>query len=156
MIEIDTVLYDLRAANWKQTYHKVADHIADDINQDADDLAAALIYSEHKSPSGVGQNVALPHLLVEGLSDPYIAFVKLSSSVEMETMDALPVDTMMILLSPANDGPYHLQRLSRISRLFKNESFSRKIRSAESEDAVHAIVMDGFQTLFDTIHQETA
>jgi len=45
------------------------------------------------------------------------------------------------LLSPENDGPYHLRRLSRLSRFFRDETICQKLQGAESEDALRAILL---------------
>lgn len=141
MIKIDAVLYGLKGANWKQAYHSLAESVSDATGLSMMDVADQLIANEQKSPSGIGRGFALPHLQIAGLSKPFVLFAKLAQPIDMETVDHDAVDMMAVLLSPENDGPYHLRRLSRLSRFFRDETICQKLQGAESEDALRAILL---------------
>jgi len=52
----------------------------------------------------------------------------------------MPVDLVFLIISPDTDGPLHLQRLSRISRMMRAPENYSRLRGAESEDAMRAIL----------------
>ena len=86
----------------------------------------------------------MPHLCIKGLDKPFVLFARLNRVIDFDSTDGAPVDLVCLLLSPAEDGPHHLRRLSRLSRLLRNTQFCRRLRDVPEADGVRAL-MHGLQ-----------
>jgi nitrogen PTS system EIIA component len=78
---------------------------------------------------------------VEGLSQIYCLFVRLSEPVGYKAIDGKPVDLVFLLLSPPDAGAEHLKALAAISRVIRNAATLEKMRGARSRDALAAVLM---------------
>jgi PTS system nitrogen regulatory IIA component len=90
--------------------------------------------------------VAIPHGKIEGLPRVYGYFARLSSPVDFQSVDTLPVDLVFLLLSPPDAGADHLKALARVSRVLRDRQTLAKLRGARSRDAIFAL-LSGAETL---------
>src|SRR3546814_13867416 len=51
----------------------------------------------------------------------------------------MPVDIVVLLLSPRDAGTDHLKALARVSRALRDREFLAKLRGAGSPDAIYAL-----------------
>ena len=96
---------------------------------------------EKLGSTGFGQGVAIPHGKVEGLSQIYCLFARLSEPVGYKAIDGAPVDLVFLLLSPPEAGAEHLKALAAISRVVRHAPTLEKMRGARSRDALAAVLM---------------
>jgi PTS system nitrogen regulatory IIA component len=96
---------------------------------------------EKLGSTGFGQGVAIPHGKVEGLSQIYCLFVRLSEPVGYKSIDREAVDLVFLLLSPPEAGAEHLKALAAVSRVIRNAATLEKMRGARSRDALAAVLM---------------
>jgi PTS system nitrogen regulatory IIA component len=96
---------------------------------------------EKLGSTGFGQGVAIPHGKVEGLSQIYCLFARLSDPVRYKAIDSVPVDLVFLLLSPPDAGAEHLKALAAISRVVRHAPTLEKMRGARSRDALAAVLM---------------
>lgn len=142
-IEIDAILPDLRAAERKQAFQTLCEAASRLTGLDAKDLLSRLLEGERGNVSyGIGGGVAIPHLMLETLEKPCHIFARLPRPIAYDSVDGGPVDLVFLILSPASDGPYHLQRLARVSRLLRDRALCARLRGADSADVLHAIMFD--------------
>jgi PTS system nitrogen regulatory IIA component len=95
---------------------------------------------EKQEGCGIGNGVALPHLRLPG-ADQFIAlFVRNRHRLSFSTVDNTPVDILCLLVSPADAPADHLRRLSRLTRLLRDETTLSRLRAAESRDVVEVIL----------------
>lgn len=144
---IDLILPDFKAADISQVYKSLSDRIEAMTKFPAATLYNQLTTREQQASSGIGEGVAIPHLRLPLLEKPVIAFVRLQRPLDINAVDDAPVDLIMLLLSPAGDGPHHLRRLSRISRLMRNPELLEDLREAASADTIRALFDHGSQRL---------
>jgi len=143
IIAIDRILPDLKANNQRQAFQIIADQASRDTGLNSKRLLSRLLTWEGKSTtsSGIGGGVAIPQLTMWELRKPYALFTRLTHMIDYNSVDSAPVDLICLLLSPQSDGPYHLQRLAKISRLLRDENLCQSLRSADSHDALYALLM---------------
>ena len=55
----------------------------------------------------------------------------------------MPVDLVFMLRSPTDAGADHLKALAQVSRALREKSFVAKLRGAESDDALMALMTPG-------------
>jgi PTS system nitrogen regulatory IIA component len=141
-IIIDKVLPHMRAGTAKQTLAALSAAAESLTGINARLIQAPLLAQETRVSSGIGDGVALAHLKVRGLAKPCVIFARLNKSVDFDAVDAKPVDLALLLLSPEADGPLHLRRLARLSRMMRDETLRRHLRGTEDADTLHALLTD--------------
>ncbi|MGH6658362.1 MAG: PTS sugar transporter subunit IIA, partial [Sphingomicrobium sp.] len=104
-------------------------------------ILASLMEREQLGSTGFGQGVAIPHGKIDGLSQIYGLFVRLSEPVDYKAIDGGPVDIIFLLLSPPNAGAEHLKALAAISRITRHGAMLEKMRGARSRDALAAVLI---------------
>ena len=86
--------------------------------------------------TGFGQGVAIPHARLAGLERVTIVVARLAQPVDYGALDELPVDLVVLLLSPEDAGADHLKALARISRALRNPRILGAMRDAETVEAL--------------------
>src|SRR3546814_1799431 len=64
----------------------------------------------------------------------------LPAPVDYGAIDDMPVDIVVLLLSPRDAGTDHLKALARVSRALRDREFLAKLRGAGSPDAIYALI----------------
>jgi PTS system nitrogen regulatory IIA component len=140
-VQADVILPDLKASSSRQVMQILAAEASLHEAIDAENLYEDLLKKEQHTTSGIGGGVAILHLQVDGLYEPFLMMARLQNSVDFNAVDRQPVDLVVLLVSPEADGPVHLRRLSRISRVFKNDKFCAELRGAKDAHGMRAQMM---------------
>lgn len=141
MIAIDAVLPTLKANSQKQALQMITEQAGADTGLPPKWLMGRLQNWENRAPcSGIGGGIAILQLTTARLNTSYIQFARLPQAIDYNAVDRMPVDLICLLLSPKTDGPVHLQRLARLSRLLRNPDLCRTLRSTDSADAIRALL----------------
>lgn len=144
---IDLILPDLKASKASQIYQQLSTKISALTGFPARTLLTQLNTREEQASSGIGEGVAIPHLRLPTLKKPFVACIRLQRPVDFKAVDDMPVDLMILLLSPGGDGPHHLRRLSRISRLMRNPDLLDDLRGAHDAEGIRNALTHGNQRL---------
>ncbi len=143
LLRPDAVLTGLSAGNKKmlfQQFGSVAERLT---GYDARDVSERLSAREKLGSTGFGAGVAIPHAKLPGLAAVTGLFVRLAQPIDFAAVDALPVDLVFVLLSPADAGAAHLKALARVSRRLRDHALLAKLRGAGSQDALFALLSSG-------------
>jgi len=95
---------------------------------------------EKLGSTGFGRGVAMPHARIEGINRPIAVLMRLEEPVDYDAADAMPVDLVFGLLSPAHAGAMHLKALAAISRLVRNEETHRTLTEAPDGETLFALL----------------
>ena len=85
--------------------------------------------------TAVGRGIALPHcrdMFLVGEGEQQITVVYLKEPIDMNAPDGRKVDTMFVLLT--SNSQSHLQVLSRLAGLIKDDSFVELLRNRASAE----------------------
>ena len=96
-------------------------------------LYEGLCAREKVLSTAVGRGIALPHcrdIILSGSDEQQITVVYLKNPIDMNAPDGRKVDTMFVLLT--SNSQSHLQVLSRLAGLIKNDSFVELLRNRAS------------------------
>ncbi len=126
----------------KQAYQFLADHVSQLIGIPKQYIIFHLMAAEKNETAAVGQGVAIPHMRLERLTKPMVILMKLNKGVSSDSHDSLPSDLFCFVLSPDYEGIKHLQRLSMVSRCFKNNDFCKKLRESETKNDIRNALRD--------------
>lgn len=95
---------------------------------------------EKLGSTGFGRGVAIPHARIPQLARPVAVFFRLSSPVEFDAADGMPVDAVFGLLSPEGAGAAHLHALAAISRMMRDDAMHAALAEAPGAEAVYALL----------------
>lgn len=137
----DGIIAELKATTVKQTYQVIASNAGKATGLSAPVLYKKLMEQERKATSGIGGGVAIPHLRLRQLDKPYSLLVRLPNLVDFNAVDDRPVGLLCLLLSPDNDVAAHLRRLSRVTRMLRDETLCSQLKDARKEDTIRALLL---------------
>jgi len=146
LLDIDAVVPRANATSKRQALSLVADLAAKRFGLKATDIFEALLEREALGSTGVGHGVGLPHARLAGLDRIRGLFVKLDNPVAFDAIDDEPVDLLFVLLAPPESGVDHLRALARVSRQLRRPALREQLRSAQSSDALLALLTQEPQT----------
>lgn len=130
----------LVAANKKALFQQLAAAASKLSGVPAKSIAQSLNAREKIGSTGFGGGAAIPHARIDGLDHVLGYFARLATPVDFQSIDAMPVDLVFLLLSPPDAGADHLKALARVSRLFRDPQIVAKLRGARSKDALFALL----------------
>ncbi|AGH97008.1 PTS sugar transporter subunit IIA [Micavibrio aeruginosavorus] len=135
-IDADLVLPLAKLPTRRKIIDRLADLAASPASMEPAAIAARLLQRERQATSGIGGGVAIPHLRLRLLDRPVFVMMTLAGPVDFDAVDRQPVDIVAMLLSPEADGPLHLRRLARLSRLLRDDAVCTALRRARSESDI--------------------
>ncbi|WP_411954572.1 PTS sugar transporter subunit IIA [Alkalibacillus sp. S2W] len=107
--------------------------------EDAAVYKEAVLNREAEGSTGIGFGVAIPHGKSTGVSEPGLAFARLTNEVDWQSLDGNPVTSVFMIAIPEEQaGNEHLQILSQLSRKLMHEDFRQKLQDASSSDELLA------------------
>ncbi len=136
------VIADLNATSKKHLFQELADRAGDLFSMDARVIFDAVLERERLGSTGIGAGIAIPHARLPEMEHVQAVFARLTTPVDFDAVDELPVDLVFLLLAPQEASAEHLKALARISRAMKRSEFAERLRGAVGEDAVRALLVE--------------
>jgi PTS system nitrogen regulatory IIA component len=130
----------LSATNKKGLFHQLALVGGRRTGIDSKIIGQSLSDRERLGSTGFGGGVAIPHGKIQGLDKVFGYFARLAAPVDYQAVDGMPVDLVVLLLSPPDAGADHLKALAGVSRMLRDRQAVAKLRGARSKDAIFAIL----------------
>jgi PTS system nitrogen regulatory IIA component len=140
-LDFDAIKPALPAGNKRTLLQQISTLAGERLGLDSRAILESISEREKLGSTGFGQGVAIPHGKIEGLSEIYCLFVRLSEPVRYKAIDGAPVDLVFLLLSPPDAGAEHLKALAAISRVTRHSATLEKMRGARSRDALAAVLL---------------
>ncbi|MCW3494235.1 fructose-specific PTS transporter subunit EIIC [Microbacterium sp. SSM24] len=106
---------------------------------DADALFADAWAREQKDETGLPGGIAIPHAKSAAVTEPSLAFARLSPGVDFGAPDG-PADLVFLIAAPEGAAEAHLAVLSKLARSLMQDDFTSGLRAARTDDDVVAIV----------------
>jgi len=138
----DAVIPALKVQSKKLLLQELASRAALQTRLPEKRIFETLIERERLGTTGVGQGIAIPHGRMAEVSHITGVFARLEGGLDYEAVDGQPVDLVFMLLAPENAGADHLKALARVSRLLRNQAICEKLRTANTAEAIYAILTD--------------
>jgi PTS system nitrogen regulatory IIA component len=145
-IALDYALYGLKSNNKRECMRDIAQFICTH-NRDLQsvDLFDKLLDQEKQTGSGIGQGIALPHLRLQALKQPLNIIAHFDKPISFDSADGKDVRIIWITLSPKSDGPRHLMRLAKVSRMLRAPMLATQLSEARSLDELRALLLGAEQ-----------
>jgi len=140
LIAVNHVILGLRVADKTQLLQELARRARVALSLNQREIFDALQARENLGSTGLGKGFALPHARLGGLPRSFALFVRLTRPIDFDSIDGLPVDLVILLLTPASAGNHHLATLAALSRPLRNEAFMQRLRQAPDATAFHELL----------------
>jgi PTS system fructose-specific IIA component/PTS system nitrogen regulatory IIA component len=107
-----------------------------------DELLSKILERERKSSTGFGYGVAVPHIKHPKIAKLAAGLGLSERGIDFESRDKLPVYTVVMLLTPADQPEDHLQAMETIFKNLSKETFRRAMRQTQSNEDVLTLLDD--------------
>jgi PTS system nitrogen regulatory IIA component len=106
-----------------------------------DTIYQGLLERERLGSTGLGKGVAIPHARIPGISHTIAALITLETPISYDAPDNKPVDIIFGLLVPEDGNTNHLQNLSRLVTMFRDEEVCRSIRATTDSETMFNLLL---------------
>jgi PTS system nitrogen regulatory IIA component len=143
LIQREKILPALRATDKRGIIGELAAHIAA-LNSKIDEahLARVLIEREQLASTAIGEGVAIPHGKLSSVGEIVACLGRAVEGVDFGSMDGQPTYLFFVLVAPEASTGAHLKALARISRVFKDADFRKRLLAAPDADAMFQVVSE--------------
>jgi fructose-specific phosphotransferase system IIA component len=96
----------------------------------------SMMEREKKGSSGIGEGVAIPHIMSSKVSQTLMAFGQSKKGINFASIDGKPIYLVFILVGPARDAMLHLKILAKLCRFLHNSLFKQALLKANSKEEI--------------------
>jgi PTS system fructose-specific IIC component len=136
LVSLDVGLGDDKAAVIRSLAARV---VAQGRATDAEALYADAWAREQKDETGLPGGIAIPHAKSAAVTEPSLAFARLTPGVDFGAPDG-PADLVFLIAAPEGAAEAHLAVLSKLARSLMQDDFTSGLRAAKTNGDVVAIV----------------
>jgi PTS system nitrogen regulatory IIA component len=104
----------------------------------ADTILSALQKRESLGSTGIGQGIAIPHTRISGIEKPIGVLARLEKPIDFESIDDMPVDIVLVLLTPDQESNKHLNVLACVARKLRSPVALEQMRAAKDAQSLYA------------------
>jgi PTS system nitrogen regulatory IIA component len=104
---------------------------------DRDPLLEAVFLREQKDPTGLEHGIAVPHGKTDAVDDLIAGIATLAEGVDFGARDGVPSRILVMTISPQKRSGPHLQFISEVVRLLRDEGLRERLLSATSSDELY-------------------
>lgn len=143
LIKRDMVVPALKSSDKRGILEELASFMAEHQPRiDRASLSRVLIEREQLASTAIGEGVAIPHGKLGAVGEIVACLGRAPKGVDFDSMDGQPTFLFFVLVAPESSTGAHLKALARISRVFKDPEFRRRLMAAGDADAMYHVVAD--------------
>ncbi len=143
LIKRDMVAPALQATEKRAIIEELATYMASRHPRiDRATLARVLTEREQLASTAIGEGVAIPHGKLSSVGEIVACLGRARGGIEFDSMDGQPTYLFFVLVAPESSTGAHLKALARISRVFKDPEFRRRLLAADDAEAMYTVVAD--------------
>jgi PTS system nitrogen regulatory IIA component len=143
LIRREMVVPALKATDKRGLLEELAAYMADHHTKiDRAGLARVLIEREQLASTAIGEGVAIPHGKLGTVGEIIACLGRAPAGVDFDSMDGQPTYLFFVLVAPESSTGAHLKALARISRVFKDPEFRRRLMAAGDAETMYSVVAD--------------
>lgn len=105
--------------------------------EDEERVVRVLEEREQLGSTGIKDGLAIPHGKLEGLPGLVACMGLHEEGIDFGALDHQPSHIFIVLLAPEAAGGLHLKALARISRLFSDPSFHKRLLECKDRAAIY-------------------
>jgi Kef-type K+ transport system membrane component KefB/mannitol/fructose-specific phosphotransferase system IIA component (Ntr-type) len=130
----------LGTATSTQAIEKLVAELAPRLGDRAPRVLRAVLDREATAPTGLGDEVAVPHAVIAGLSRPMLALGFAKDGIDFNAADGLPATLVFLLLVPARAHDQEVRILAAIAQAVLEPAAREQLLKATSEQEVVALL----------------
>ncbi len=143
LIKRDMIVPALEATEKKPILEELAKYMAEHHSRiDRASLARVLIEREQLASTAIGEGVAIPHGKLGAVGEIIACLGRAPAGVDFDSMDGQPTYLFFVLVAPESSTGAHLKALARISRVFKDPEFRKRLLAAPDAETMYNVVAD--------------
>lgn len=139
-VELDIIVPSMKVASTSALLDALAKIVADHYKLPFLAIREHLEIILAKDSSSMGEGIIIPAMTLKNIRQSVTILISLENSIDYDSIDGQPVDLICLVISPEQEKPFHLRRLSRISRLMKNKVLAQKIRETHDSEVIQALI----------------
>ncbi len=112
---------------------------AADRTHDVEQVVTDAFAREAQSATGLPGGIAIPHCRTAGVTEPTLAFARLSPPVDFGAKDG-PAELVFLILAPEGGDNTHMKLLTQLARALVKRDFTDALRAATSTEEVAELV----------------
>jgi nitrogen PTS system EIIA component len=141
LIRRDMVVPALQATDKRGILEELAAYMARHHPRiDRSTLSRVLIEREQLASTAIGEGVAIPHGKLGAVGEIVACLGRAPAGVDFDSMDGQPTYLFFVLVAPESSTGAHLKALARISRVFKDPEFRRRLLAAGDAESMYHVV----------------
>ena len=143
LIRRDMVVPALQATDKRGILEELASYMAGHHARiDRATVSRVLIEREQLASTAIGEGVAIPHGKLGAVGEIVACLGRATAGVDFDSMDGQPTYLFFVLVAPESSTGAHLKALARISRVFKDPEFRRRLMAASDAETMYHVVAD--------------
>ncbi len=143
LLRRELIVPSLKASDKRGILEELAAHVASQNSKiDRASLSRVLIEREALASTAIGEGVAIPHGKLPTVNEIVACLGRVPAGVDFDSMDGQPTYLFFVLVAPDNSTGAHLKALARISRVFKDSEFRRRLLLAPDADAMYRVISE--------------
>lgn len=143
LISPDMIVPALHATDKSGILRELAGHIAARHPRIVHDkLTSVLAEREALASTAIGEGVAIPHGKLAAVTEVVACLGRAPQGVEFDAVDGNPTFLFFVLVAPEASTGAHLKALARISRIFKDLEFRRRLVSVADAQAMYQVISE--------------
>lgn len=143
LIRRDMIVPALAARDKRGILEELATHVAAQNSKiERDALIRVLVDREQLASTAIGEGVAIPHGKLSAVNEIVACLGRAQGGVDFDSMDGAPTYLFFVLVAPENSTGAHLKALARISRVFKDAEFRKRLLGAADADAMYRVIAE--------------
>src|SRR3989339_1904365 len=103
---------------------------------DTEKITKAVIKRESEASTGLGKGVAIPHVKHKAINKVIATIGQSSVGIDFNSLDKMPVYSVLLLISPANDPDQHLQAMENVFKHLQQEKFRKFLRQSQTKQQI--------------------
>lgn len=142
MFDDSRIKVNFKASDKKSVLRELIDMVVN--GYDRDELLESIYEREELGSTGIGYGVAVPHIRLDDIQEPVIAFGKLAQPVDFDALDDEPCSLFFLILGPtgADAQNQYLKVMAKISRLMRNKAVRDALNAAEAPEDVRRVIAE--------------
>ncbi len=141
ILSLESIIVDLKGESKEEIITELVNSLPiGDAITDRDQALQAVLDREKIMSTGIGDGIAIPHGKSAAVNELVAAMGTQRRGMDFDALDGEPAYVFFLLVSPTRSSGPHIKALARISRLLKNEEFTKKLINASSAEEIIAAI----------------
>ena len=103
-------------------------------------LCRVLEERELLASTAIGDGIAIPHGKLDSVDQLIGTLARSTAGLEFDSIDGKPTHLVFMLVAPSSSTGVHLKALARLSRLFRDAEFRRRLIEAGDSLAMYQVI----------------